>query len=97
MTLPAIWGQHDIRDMVRYKDVIKEYSLGSNEEILTFERGEDATIRTKAVLLHHISISHRIVDINVGPEWQCHHRMVKVNGRYMFLNKKNFLVDGFCI
>jgi hypothetical protein len=67
MTLPAIWGQHDIRDMVRYKDVIKEYSLGSNEEILTFERGEDATIRTKTAL-HHVFVPHCVADINIGPE-----------------------------
>jgi hypothetical protein len=25
-----------------------------------------------------------------GPECQCHHRMVKVNDRYMFLNKDFF-------
>jgi hypothetical protein len=31
--------------MVRYKNVMKEYGLGTNEEILTLERGEDATIR----------------------------------------------------
>jgi hypothetical protein len=58
---------------------MKEYGIGSNEEILTFERGKDATIRTKAVLLHHIPIPHCVADINVGPEWQCHHRMVKVD------------------
>jgi hypothetical protein len=45
-----------------------EYSLGPNEEILTFERGENATIRTKAVLLHHVLIPHLVADIIVGPE-----------------------------
>jgi len=52
--------------MVRYKDVMKEYDLGPNEEILTFERGEDATIRTKAVL-HQVHVLHRVADINVVP------------------------------
>ena len=37
--------------MVRHKDAMKVYGLGPNEEILTFERGEDGTIRTKAELL----------------------------------------------
>jgi hypothetical protein len=45
-----------------------EYDLGPNEEILTFEQGEDATIRTKAILLHHVLLPHRVTDINVGPE-----------------------------
>jgi hypothetical protein len=76
---------------------MNEYGFGPNEEILTFERGEDATIRTKTVLLHHVPIPHRVADINVSSEWQCHHRMVKVNDRYMFLNKDFFLLDGFCI
>jgi hypothetical protein len=73
--------------MVRYKDVMKEYDFGPNEEILTFERRENATIRINAVLLHHVLVPYYVVDINVGLEWQCHHRRVKVNGRYMFLNK----------
>jgi hypothetical protein len=64
-----------------------EYGLDPNEEILTFERGEDATIRTKAVLLHHVFVPHSVTDINVRPEWQCHHNRVKVIDRYMFLNK----------
>ena len=41
MTLP-FGANIDIRDMVRYKNVMKEHDLGPNEEILTFERGEDA-------------------------------------------------------
>jgi hypothetical protein len=45
-----------------------EYGRGPNEEILTFERGEDATIRNKAVLLHYVLVPHCIADINVGPE-----------------------------
>jgi hypothetical protein len=75
----SIWGQYDIRNTVRYKDVMMEYGLGPNVEILTFELGEDATIRTKAVLLHHVLVPRHVTDINVGPEWQCHHRRVKVN------------------
>jgi hypothetical protein len=46
---------------------MKEYGLGPNEEILTYEQGKDATVRTKAVLLHHIPIPYRITDINVAP------------------------------
>jgi hypothetical protein len=76
---------------------MKEYGLDLNEEILTFEQGEDAAIRTKAILLHHVAIPHHVADINVGSEWKCHHCMVKVNDRYMFLNKKKFLLNGFCI
>ena len=45
---------------------MKEYDFGPNEEILTFERGEDATIRTKAVL-HQALVLHRVADINVVP------------------------------
>ena len=43
MTLP-FEASIDIRDAGRYKDVMKEYGLGPNEDILTFERGEDGTI-----------------------------------------------------
>jgi len=43
------------------------------------KRGEDATIGTKAVLLHHILIPHSVTNINVGPKWQSHHRRVKVD------------------
>jgi hypothetical protein len=72
-----------------------EYDLGPNQEILTFERGEDATIWTKVVLLHHVLVPHRVADINFGPEWQCHHYMVKVNDRYMFRNKDLFSSQRF--
>jgi hypothetical protein len=47
---------------------MKEFGLGANEEILTFELGEEATILTKAVLLRHFLIPHCIADINVDPE-----------------------------
>jgi hypothetical protein len=47
---------------------MKKYGLGSNEEILTFEQGEDATIRNMIVLLHHVLIPYHVADINVGPE-----------------------------
>jgi hypothetical protein len=47
---------------------MKEYGHGPNEEILTFERGEDATIWTKAVLLHHVLRPHPVTDINIGSE-----------------------------
>jgi hypothetical protein len=41
---------------------MKEYGLGPNEEILTFERGEDATIRTKTVLLHQVLIPYCVAE-----------------------------------
>ena len=69
---------------------MKGYDIGPNEEIRTFTWGEDATIGTKAVLLHHVFVPHRVADINVGPKWKCHHRRVKVNDIYMFLNKDFF-------
>jgi hypothetical protein len=75
---------------MRYKDVMMECGLGPNEEILTFEQGEDATIWTKVVLLHHVLVLHCVTNINIGPEWQYYHRRVKVNDRYMFLNKNLF-------
>jgi hypothetical protein len=59
----------NVCDTVRYRDVMKEYGFGPNKEILTFERGEDATIRIKAVLFHHILRPHHVADTNVGPEW----------------------------
>jgi len=37
-----------------YEDVMKEYGLGPNNEILTFERLENGIIRTKAALLHQV-------------------------------------------
>jgi len=63
---------------------MKEYGLGPNEEILTFEQGEDGTIRTKTVLLHHVLVPHCVMDINASLEWQCHHHNVMVNGIDMF-------------
>ena len=68
MLLLPFGANIDVRNMVRHRDVMKQYSLGPNEEILTFERGEDATIRTKTVLLHHVFGSHHVTDIIVGPE-----------------------------
>ena len=35
----------------------------------------DGTVQTKAILLHHDLVLHRVTDINVGPKWQCRHRM----------------------
>jgi hypothetical protein len=57
---------------VRSKNVMKQYDLGPNGGILTSLKGEDFLIGTKAILLHHVPILHRITDINVGPEWQYH-------------------------
>jgi hypothetical protein len=73
----------DIRDTVWSKDVMKQYGLGPNGGILTSLKGEDFSIGTKAVLLHHVPMLHRIVEINVGPEWQYQHHMIKVNDRYI--------------
>jgi hypothetical protein len=42
---------------------MKEYGLGPNGGILTFLKGEDFFIGTKAVLLHHVLIPHRVVNI----------------------------------
>jgi hypothetical protein len=52
----------DIRDMVRYKDLMKRYGLGLNGGILTSLKGEDSFIGTKAVLLHHVLIPYRVAD-----------------------------------
>ncbi|RLN21790.1 hypothetical protein C2845_PM07G03900 [Panicum miliaceum] len=78
MTLP--FGTNiDIRDTVRYKDVMKEYGLGPNGGILTSLKGEDFFIRNKTILLHHVPVLRRIADINVSPQRQYQHRMVKVD------------------
>ena len=37
-----------------YEDAMKEYGLGPNNKILTFERVENGIIWTKVVLLHQI-------------------------------------------
>jgi hypothetical protein len=76
---------------------MKEYGLGSNEEILTFERGEDATIRTKAVLLHHVPIPYRIANINVGPNDNVITTWSRLMTDTCFEIKIFFLLDGFCI
>jgi hypothetical protein len=86
MTL-SLGANIDNRDMVRSKDVMKQYNLGPNGGILTSLKGEDFFIGTKAMLLHHVPIPHCITDINVGPEWQYQHCMVKVNDRYIFETK----------
>jgi hypothetical protein len=53
--------------MVRYRDLMKEYSLSPNGGILTSLKGEDFFIGTKAVLLHHILIPHRVANIMLAP------------------------------
>jgi hypothetical protein len=53
--------------MVRYRDLMKEYSLSPNGGILTSLKGEDFFIGTKAVLLHHVLIPHRVVNIMLAP------------------------------
>ena len=37
-----------------HEDAMKEYGLGPNNEILTFERVENEIIWSKAVLLHRV-------------------------------------------
>jgi GTPase SAR1 family protein len=66
MTLP-FEANIDIRDTVRYKDVMKEYGRGPNGGILTSLKGEDFFNGTKVVLLHHILISHRVANIMLAP------------------------------
>ena len=70
-----------------YEDAMKEYDLGPNNEILTFERVENEIIRTKE---SSPIVPHCVVDINASPECQCHHHRVKVNDIDMFQNKHFF-------
>jgi hypothetical protein len=56
----------DILDTVRYRDMM-EYGLGPNGGILTSLKGENFFIGTKAVLLHHVLIPHRIANIMLVP------------------------------
>jgi GTPase SAR1 family protein len=57
----------DIRDTVRYKDVMKEYDLGPNGGILTSLKGENFFIGTKTILHHHVLIPHRVANIMLAP------------------------------
>jgi hypothetical protein len=65
MTL-AFGANIDIRDTVRYRDVMKEYSIGPDGGILTSLKSEDFFNGTKA-LLHHIHIRHRVTNIILAP------------------------------
>jgi hypothetical protein len=65
MTLP-FRANIDIHDMVRYKDVMKEYGLSLNDGILTSLKGEDFFMETKTLLLHHVFIPHRCREYHVG-------------------------------
>jgi hypothetical protein len=62
MTLP-FGAKIDIRDAVRYKDVMKEYDLRPNGGILTSLKGEDFLIGTKIVLHHYVLTPHCIANI----------------------------------
>jgi hypothetical protein len=62
-----IWANIDIRDTVRYKDVMKEYGLGLNGGILTSLKREDFFIGTETVLHHHVLIPHHGVNIMLAP------------------------------
>ena len=73
-----------------YEDVMKEYGLGPNTEILTFERVENGFIWTKAILLQGSIVPHCVVDVNTSPECQCYHCRVKVDDIDMFRNKYFF-------
>jgi hypothetical protein len=66
MTLP-FGANIDIRDTVRYRDLMKEYGLGPNGGILISLKGEDFFIGTKAVLLHHVHIPHCVMNIMLAP------------------------------
>jgi hypothetical protein len=57
----------DIRDTVRYKNIMKEYGLVPNGGILTSLKGEDLFIRTTTVLHHHILIPHCVANIMLAP------------------------------
>jgi hypothetical protein len=67
MTLP-FGANINIRDMVRYRDVMKEYGLGPNSSILTSLKGEDFFTGTKAILLHHVLIPHHVTNIMLAPD-----------------------------
>ncbi|RLM74158.1 hypothetical protein C2845_PM15G05170 [Panicum miliaceum] len=66
MTLP-FGANIDIRDTVRYRNVMKEYDLGPNIGILTSLKGEDFIIGSKVVLLHHVLIPYRVANIMLAP------------------------------
>jgi hypothetical protein len=66
MTLP-FGANIDIRNTVRYRDVMKEYGLGPNGGILTSLKGEDFFIGTKAVLIHDVLIPHCVANIMLVP------------------------------
>jgi hypothetical protein len=68
---------------------MKEYGLGPNEEILTFEQGEMQPFRTRPYSFI-TSIYRTISRISMLAPNGSVMRMVKVNDRNMFLNKDFF-------
>jgi hypothetical protein len=89
MTLPFATNI-DIRDTVRYKNVIKEYGFGPNvwhphlaERWGFLHWDQDRTPSSRPY-----TAPYR--EYYVGSEWQCYHRMVKVKNTYMFRNKDFF-------
>jgi hypothetical protein len=95
MTLP-FGANIDIRDTVRYSDVMKEYGLGPNGGILTLLKGEDFFIGTKAVLFHHVLIPHRVANIMLAPNGNVITAWSRLTTDTCFETKIFFLLlDGF--
>jgi hypothetical protein len=94
MTLP-FGANFDIRNTMRYKDVMKEYGLGPDGSILTSHKGEDFFIRTKVVLLHHVLIPHHVMNIMLAPNGN----VITVWSRLMIDTSSEtkffLLLDGF--
>jgi hypothetical protein len=84
----------DIGDTVRYKNVMQEYGLIPNGGILTSLKGDDFCIGTYVILFHYLLIPQRVMDINVGPEWQ----VITAGSRLMidtYSEIKTFFLDSF--
>jgi hypothetical protein len=95
MTLP-FGGNIDIRDRMRHRDMMKEYNLGSNGGILTLLKVRISSWdQSRTPPSRPYTAWYR--EYHIGPEWQFHHCIVKVNNIYMFQNKDFLLLDGFSV
>ena len=69
---------------------MKEYGLDLNGAILTSLKSENFFIGTKVLLLHHVLIPHRVMDIDASPEYS----VITADSRltiYTYSENKDFL------
>jgi hypothetical protein len=78
-----------------HRNVMKECSFGPNDGILTSLKGEDFFIGTKAILLHHVLISHRVANIIFVPNGNIITAWSRLTTDICSETKNFLLLDGF--